>query len=469
MYHQDSAEPCTEPLRISELHPDRNSRRSVLRARQPARRSASLGSPLRDDQGHSDQVAAGGASRAQAGVDGKPLAGRVPADGEVLLRELATALEQGLSLPRGPLWLALTHPSWCVRAEAVRLVGLSSEPLIELLLNMLEREAHDTVREAIAWSLGRLIPTFLAHEQLGEARLTRLRATLITLLHADSCWLVREAAAWALGRLGQAAPLGALRQTLLNDSEQEVSAAAAWALAFSGKRLARSYLLEALEKVKLPFLRETIRDALAELNEVLAHTEMPWRQHLPPLRQALLILRDFLEDRRGFLQEPQWLLSEQGPVLVLWCHYQATERRLQEVLDALPRDLRLSASVAPLEAAQCSDDQVLRRLGQLLAEECQQYPCQEALMLSTTICRQTQTTGWVSRFFGEEYACLRVIIIGVSRCEMDHDKPPVLRELAVAWQVTTQEAPLCEQDPCDLRLWYQACRGLASQSQVVHP
>nr|BBH93013.1 hypothetical protein KTA_12120 [Thermogemmatispora argillosa] len=468
MYHQDSAEPCTEPLHISELHPGHDSRWSVAgpRARQPATCAASLTSSLRGGAlAHSNDAAASSAPRAQAGPEGKPLplAGPAPAEGEVLIRELTTALEQGQSLPRGPLWLALTHPSWRVRAEAVRLVGLGSEPLTELLLNLLEREAHDTVREAIAWSLGRLMPAFLANEQLRDAWLTRLRATLIALLHADSCWLVREAAAWALGRLGQAAPLSALRQTLLSDSDQEVSAAAARALAMSGKRLARSYLLEALEKVKLPFLQETIREALVELDEELARTEMPWRQQLPPLRQALLALRDFLEDRRGFLQKPRQLLTEQGPVLVLWCHYQATERRLQEVLEALPRDLRLNASIAPLEATQCSDDHVLRRLGQLLAEECQQYPCQEALLLSTTIYRQAQATEWASRFLGEEYACLRVIIIGVSHAEMDQDKPPVLHELALAWQTTTQEAPLCEQDPCDLRLWYQPCRGWASQ------
>ncbi|WP_376793575.1 HEAT repeat domain-containing protein [Thermogemmatispora sp.] len=385
----------------------------------------------------------------------------LPADGEALVSELKTALERQLLLPSGPLLLALAHSSWNVRAEAVRLLGLSREPMIELLLSTLGQEAHEGVREAIVWSLGRLIPALLADEQLRRTWLVHVRTTLIALLQADDCWLVREAAAWALGRLGWATPLEALRQALLSDSDEEVCAAAAQALAASGRRLARAYLLEALEKVEMPFLQETIREALAELDEVLARKEVQAQRPGSPLRQTLLALRDFLEDRRGSLLEPRLLVTGQEPVLVLWCIYQAKERRLKEVLDGLPQDLWARALIAPLEATQRSNDRVLRLLGQRLVQYCQQPSCQEVLMLSTTICRQARTESLLTE---RGRTCLRVIIIGVSASEVDLNKPPVLRELALAWKATTQEAPLCEQDPCDLRLWYQPCPSWAGQS-----
>jgi hypothetical protein len=337
-------------------------------------------------------------------------------------REEARQLAGGPGQPPGPLLLALAHSSWRVRAEAVRLLGLSGEPQIELLLKALGQEAHEAVREAIVWSLGRLIPAFLADEQLRSAWLARLRTTLIALVQADDCWLVREAAAWALGRLGWAAPLEALRQVLLSDGDEEVCAAAAQALALSGKRLARAYLLEALERVKLPSLQETIREALAELDEALARTEaqaQQARRSSSPLRQTLLALRDFLEDRRGTLLEPRLLLTEQGPVLVLWCTYQAKERRLPEVLEALPQDLWARASIAPLVATQRSGDRVLRLLGRRLAQHCQQPSCQEVLMLSTTVCRQPQVQTESSLLPEQGCTCLRVIIIGVSELQVD--------------------------------------------------
>jgi hypothetical protein len=480
--YQNSAEPCTEPLRAGGPlpQPDGSLHRSLPPRRQPAMHRLQLVPTSGDHQiptVDTEVIAAyNPASVEKADGQQADLPGPVrreavwlpslPADGEALLRELRMALERQTGVPRDPLLSALAHSSWRVRAEAARLLGLSGEPLIDLLLTVLEREGHEGVREAIVWSLGRLLPAFLADERLRSAWLTRLRTTLIALLQADDCWLVREAAAWALGRLGRAAPLGALRQALLSDSDEEVCAAAAQALALSGKRLARAYLLEALEEAEQPFLQETIREALSQLDELLARSEEQERQErqahrtASPWRQTLLTLRDFLEDRRGSLQEPRVLLTEQGPVLVLWCRYQAKERRLQEVLDALPLDLRTSDALAPLEAAQRSDDDMLCLLGQRLARHCQEPACQEALMLSTTICCQTQAEQAPP---GQGYACLRVIIIGVSEFRVDRDTPPVLRELALAWQAITQEAPLCEQDPCELRLWYQPRSGLASQ------
>ncbi|GER84374.1 MAG: HEAT repeat domain-containing protein [Thermogemmatispora sp.] len=484
--YQNSAEPCTGPLRARELlpQPHESWRRLLSPVRQSALRPLHLVPTSGEDQLTSADTEAhlvqapptGGAAAGEEDDQGSqeaamtlgevPRLRPLPDDGEAIVSQLAQALEQQTSLPRGPLLLALTHSSWRVRAEAVRLLGLSGEPQIELLLKALGQEAHEAVREAIVWSLGRLIPAFLADEQLRSAWLARLRTTLIALVQADDCWLVREAAAWALGRLGWAAPLEALRQVLLSDGDEEVCAAAAQALALSGKRLARAYLLEALERVEFPFLQETIREALAELDEALARTEaqaQQARRSSSPLRQTLLALRDFLEDRRGTLLEPRLLLTEQGPVLVLWCTYQAKERRLQEVLEALPQDLWARASIAPLEATQRSGDRVLRLLGRRLAQHCQQPSCQEVLMLSTTICRQAQAQTESSLLPEQGCTCLRVIIIGVSELQVDGDKPPVLRELALAWQATTQEAPLCEQDPCDLRLWYQPCHGWASQ------
>ncbi|RAQ97795.1 HEAT repeat domain-containing protein [Thermogemmatispora tikiterensis] len=484
--YQNSAEPCTGPLRAKELLPQPHDslRRSLRPVHQPAIRPLHLvptggdGQALTTDtEAHAvhpltdSEAEAGEEDPQQDAVAGTAqgaaaLLRSLPEDGEALVSKLAQALEQRTGLPRGPLLLALAHSSWRVRAEAARLLGLSGEPLIELLLTILEREAHEGVREAIVWSLGRLIPTFLADEQLCSAWLARLRATLIALLQADDCWLVREAAAWALGRLGRAAPLEALRQALLNDGDEEVCAAAAQALALSGKRLARAYLLEALEKIEMPFLQETIREALSELNEALARAELQAKARQTPrtdspLRQILLALRDFLEDRRGSLEEPRLLLTEKGPVLILWCSYQAKERRLQEVLNALSLDERTRTSIAPLEAAQCSGDGTLRLLGQRLVQHCRkEASCQEVLMLSTTICHQAQVKPAPPE---QGCTCLRVIIIGVSKSQVDGDKPPVLRELARAWQATTQEAPLCEQDPCDLHLWYQPCHGQAGQ------
>jgi HEAT repeat protein len=381
---------------------------------------------------------------------------------EALLRELEQVQSAGQEVAGWRFLMALTHPSWRVRAAAVDAIASASPPDLELLLKVLEREPHDSVRESVIWTIGKALPTLVARRE--SALLQELRMALSLALQSDDCWLVREAAAWSLGQLGLKAPLNELERALNDDPDEDVRAAAARALGHCGRRTARSYLLSAYERESAASVRAAILEALDTLEQTLSD-EQPWLTLTPKteaalsqerdrgdpaLSQALTTLRGFLKDRRGYAQEPRLLLTRHGPVLLIWCGYQANGRRLEEVLDALPSDLRTRATIAPMEAMLQSQDELLQAVGQKALEACQRRPWQELLILSLAILADKADSEQE-----RDPLPLRVIIIGVSWHQIRRDDGLVLQEIAAAWQNTTQASPLCEQALAELQLWYQ--------------
>ena len=134
--------------------------------------------------------------------------------GEKTLNAICEALNKKLFL------------DWQARNIAIRLLGsLGGEQVIDMLLNLLKEEDHNSIRETIIRELGNIQDDLIEQrKEISTSKQQKVVAHLCQLLsgkNKESLWPIRHTVAWTLEIFKCEKSIAAL-ETALSDEEEEV-------------------------------------------------------------------------------------------------------------------------------------------------------------------------------------------------------------------------------------------------------
>lgn len=351
---------------------------------------------------------------------------------------------------------ALYDLHWEVRAAAAQALGrFERAASAQLLIQALARETDFTVRQVLVRVLG----------QRGDEQLAGLFVFLL-LDEGQDC-LVREAAAWSLGRLERRAPLESLVFALRSDPDELVRAAAARSLGMTGNEKAERPLLEALQDhdadvhdavtwalqqldgIKL--LMQRFRDTQPiHASDLFVQYEVSGTEDLSRIAQEQLLREDafriltrFIEGKKGFIEHIKVVEHNRQQTLILNYFYQQTGKLLQdEVLPTIERENRVS--VEPIEALQESEGDLLEEMIQRSRKIRAKRTWYEFSIVSV-------------RLFPLGENPFQVILCGTSCETVRDDDKPVLNQILRIWGDRLKKPPICHRlyDLAQLGIWYQ--------------
>jgi HEAT repeat protein len=377
--------------------------------------------------------------------------------------EVLGTLEQ--DVPLAPLISALMDNFWDIRAAASQILGtLKERTPIQLLIDMLNIEHDENVREALVRALGK------------QGQRVPLPIFVLVLQH-DSNWLVREAAAWALGETKLSEAIPPLVQALKDDSDENVRVMVAQSLGILGKKEAEKPLFEVFCYDTDEDVREAAAQALQQLDEetrglaiqnyvqqliqsddnlledffhLLLNegnaTDLFFSTKRPSGLQTFHRLTEFIKNKKGYVDQSCSSITTQGEALLFHCFYQSTGLSFQEfVLQSLEDVTRIQ----PLEAALEDPNEVVRAAARAALEVREKRQWHDLLIVSFALLHSSRNE--------KEQPPLQVVVSGIGCHEVRRDDDSVLKQIMMAWTDMAEEPLACQRphDVIDLRIWYQ--------------